>query len=161
MPNWCANNVEISHDDTSKLEALAAAIRGGSFCNFIKPVPEELKQDGWYDFCVNNWGTKWDVEPYQGDNVQVVDNSISFGFDSAWSPPIGIYEALQEQGFIVRAFYYEPGVGFVGEWDDGDDYCFDYTSCTSETVRDLIGETLDDMFSISEEMAHYEDEEIE
>jgi hypothetical protein len=42
---------------------------------------------------------------------------------------------------------------------DGEDECFEYGGQTSETVRDYIGEELDDYFGISEEMAQYEDEE--
>ncbi len=42
MPNWCNNNVTISHTDPTKIEALAAAVREGKFCNFVKPVPASL-----------------------------------------------------------------------------------------------------------------------
>lgn len=189
MPNWCNNNISISHPDRSKMEALAQAVREGKFCNFVKPVPESLhivagrvgddtdpKQieleaaekrnleahgyATWYDFCVNEWGTKWDVDAYEGNDITVDDNNtIYFAFDSAWSPPIGIYEALAEQGYTVLAQYYEPGMGYVGEWDDGVDNCIEYSGETSKTVRDLIGDELDDLYGISESMAQFEDEE--
>lgn len=188
MPNWCNNNVSIYHADTAKVEALAQAVREGKFCNHVIPVPEDLqivagrvgaddnpdqielerksaeniKKYGvanWYDFCVNRWGTKWDVEPYEPSDVVVDQNMIEFGFDSAWSPPIGIYEALVEDGFEVVAHYYEPGMSYVGKWDNGYDECYDYSGETSKTVRDAIGEELDEMFGISEAMAEYEDED--
>jgi hypothetical protein len=186
MPNWCNNNVTISHSDPAKIEALAAAVREGKFCNFVKPVPESLhivagrvgdstdpKQieleaqeqanlethgyATWYDFCVNEWSTKWDVDSYEGENTQVENGVLEFGFDSAWSPPIGIYEALVDQGYAVIAYYNEPGMGFVGKWDNGVDDCVEYHGQTSDTVRDYIGEELDDMYAISESMAEYED----
>ncbi len=91
MPNWCNNRVVISHEDSNKMEALVAAIKDGKFCNHVIPVPEslqivagsvgdpeeqkKLEEDtarnlevhgygNWYDFCVNRWGTKWDIDPY-------------------------------------------------------------------------------------------------
>jgi hypothetical protein len=187
MPNWCNNRVVISHEDTAKLEALATAIKEGKFCNHVIPVPESLhivagrvgdaadpKQieleaqeksnlakygvANWYDFCVNNWGTKWDIDPYDPEDVVIVDNCIEFGFDSAWAPPTGIYAELVEQGFEVEATYYEPGMGYVGRWYMGDDDCIEYGGETSKTVRDLIGEELDDEYCISESMAEWEED---
>jgi hypothetical protein len=190
MPNWCNNNVTISHADSTKLEALAAAVREGKFLNHVIPVPEDLqivagrvgaddnpdqielerreqenlKKYGvkhWYDFCVNRWGTKWDVEAYDPEDVKVENNTIQFGFDSAWSPPIGIYEALIDDGFEVVAYYYEPGMGYVGKWDNGCDDCYDYSGHNSKTVVDCIGEELDEMYGISESMAEYEAENMD
>ena len=186
MPNWCNNNVTISHEDPAKLEALAEAVRKGEFCNHVIPVPEDLqitagflgdteaqkelerktaenvKKYGvgnWYDFCTSRWGTKWDVDAYEGENVKVENGVLEFGFDSAWAPPVGIYEALVEDGFAVRAYYYEPGMAYVGKYEDGVDECYDYGGYNSKTVVDAIGEELDEMFGISESMAEYEEEE--
>ena len=188
MPNWCNNNVSITHSDPAKLEALAQAVREGKFCNHVIPVPEDLQivagrlgdpveqaelerktaenrakygAGNWYDFCTSRWGTKWDVDSYEGENTKVENGVLEFGFDSAWSPPIGIYEALVEDGFDVRAYYYEPGMAYVGKWDNGDDECYEYGGETSETVRDAIGEELDDQFGISESMKEWEEENEE
>lgn len=187
MPNWCNNNATISHTDPAKMQALAEAINKGEFCRYVIPVPESLNitagREGddddpkqialvaaekaniekygvanWYDFCVNNWGTKWDVDPYEKVAVDE-HNTIEFGFDSAWAPPVGIYEELTNQGFYVTAWYYEPGMAYVGKYEDGYDECLDFGGETSATVRDVIGEELDDMYGISEAMAEYEEEE--
>lgn len=118
----------------------------------------------WYDFQVARWGTKWDVEPY--DKVEFDDqhdkHGVTFGFDSAWSPPIGVYEALVEQGFSVCAFYYEPGMAYCGKWsdEDGDDY-YEIGGMKSDEVRELIPEDLDDCMAISENMAMWEEENAE
>lgn len=192
MPNWCNNTVEINHKDPAKMYALVEAINKGEFCKFVIPVPEELnivagsvgdtndpkqiqlmeqteanlKKYGygnWYDFCVNEWGTKWDVNAY--DKVEYDDQhdkrGITFGFDSAWSPPTGVYEALVEQGFEVRAYYYEPGMAYAGIWEDmGDDY-YEFGGMTSDQVREDLPSALDEMFAISESMAEYEAENEE
>lgn len=190
MPNWCNNTVEINHKDPAKMYALVEAINKGEFCKFAIPVPEslqivagcvgdpeaqkKLEEDtarnvevhgygNWYDFCVSRWGTKWDVDAY--DTVEYDDqhdkNGITFGFDSAWSPPTGVYEALVEQGFSVRAYYYEPGMCFAGIYDENGDDCYDIGGYNSETIKEAIPEVLDSMFAISESMAEYEEENEE
>jgi len=190
MPNWCNNTVQINHKDKTKMYALVEAINEGKFCEYAKPVPKDLMivagrvgDDNdpeqiklqeqtmnnlsvygyatWYDFCVNEWGTKWDVDPY--DKVDYDDqhdkHGITFGFDSAWSPPTGVYEALMDQGYTVRAYYYEPGMCFAGIFDENGDDCYDIGGYTSETVKEAIPEDLDEMFGISETIANYEEEE--
>ena len=192
MPNWCNNTVQINHKDPAKMEALVAAVNEGKFCNFAIPVPESLAivagkvgsdesdeqkalveaetrnlathgYKNWYDFCTNEWGTKWDVDPY--DKIEYDDqhdkNGITFGFDSAWSPPTGVYEALMDQGYTVRAYYYEPGMAFAGIFDEDGDDCYDIGGLTSESVSEAIPEVLDEMFGISETIANYEEEENE
>ena len=191
MPNWCNNTVEVSHTDKAKMFALVEAINEGKFCNHVIPVPEDmhivagrvgddtnpeqieleakekanLEKHGystWYDFCVNEWGTKWDVDPYnpvEFDDQWDKNNKITFGFDSAWAPPCGVYAALIDQGFAVRAYYYESGMAFCGIYDEnGDDY-YEISDMSSTEVADAIPSVLDDMFGISECIAEYEAEE--
>lgn len=187
MPNWCNNSVEISHEDVSKMEALVAAVNEGKFCNFAIPTPKELTEtvsghcgDGyeqelnqfkmqlnekyfgasdWYNFQVNRWGTKWDVDAY--DTVELDGNSVSFGFDSAWSPPTGVYEALVEQGFKVKAFYWESGMCFAGKWEDGDDDYYELGGMSSKQVAEEIDPELDEVMCISETIANYEEDNEE
>jgi hypothetical protein len=113
----------------------------------------------WYEHNINEWGTKWDVS---SDNVAIEDaNTVTASFDSAWSPPTRAYEQLMEQGFEVEAFYYEPGMAFVGKWADGIDEYYELGGEDSTTVRESIGEELDDYFCISEQMADQEAENWE
>jgi len=132
----------------------------------VEAEDRNLAQHGyknWYDFCVNEWGTKWEVDAY--DPVEYDSehdkNGITFGFDSAWSPPTGAMEYLVDQGFTVRLYYYEPGMAFAGIWEDGEDDCYDIGGYTSESVKDAIPESLDEMFGISECIANYEEQENE
>jgi hypothetical protein len=188
MPNWCNNNITLSHKDPEQIQRAAKALSEGTFLNEFVPVPESLhivagrvgddtdpKQidleaqekanleahgyKTWYDFCVNEWGTKWDVSC---DSVEIVDaNTVTGSFDSAWAPPVAAYEKMTEQGFTITAYYYEPGMGFVGKWEDGVDDYAEYSDATSATVREVIGEELDDMWGISESMAEWEEENQE
>ena len=123
---------------------------------------EKYGYANWYDFNVANWGTKWEIGG-NGDVAEIEDDGLSFSasFESAWSPPTQVCEALVEQGFEVTLYYYEPGMGFVGKWEDGCDDYYEYSGETSQTIRAAIGDELDDMFGISESMAEYEAEQEE
>jgi hypothetical protein len=185
MPNWCNNGITLRHAGPAMIDRAAKALQAGQFLQEFIPCPQELidtvsgfvgegqdlleaKQRAnvekygyttWYEHNVNEWGTKWDVN---ADNVEIEDaNTVTAGFDSAWAPPIRAYEQLIEQGFDVVAFYHEPGMCFVGKWDNGSDDCYEYGGATADTVRDMIGEELDDYFGISESMADWEEENQE
>ena len=189
MPNWCSNHITVRSTKQAEIKRLADAFNNGEFCGTVVPMPQELnitsgflgngvEQEelearsaanlekygyaNWYDFNVANWGTKWEIGG-NGETAEIEDDGLSFSapFESAWSPPIGVCEALVEQGFEVTLYYYESGVGFVGKWEDGEDDCYDYSGLNSETVRGAIGDELDDMFGISESMAEYEAENEE
>ena len=162
IPNWCSNFVQITHTDPAKIAALAEAAADGRFCNAVRPCPAilhdhtapEMDEDrakefiekygaaDWYTWQVNNWGTKWDVDP-QGIEVSEDGSHLSFAFDSAWSPPIAIYEALQEDGYTVDAMYYEPGMGFCGRWTDGYDDTYDLGGLTADQVEESIDPDVD------------------
>ena len=130
MPNWCLNNITVSHDDPAMVERFENAYNNGKPCEEFLPVPEGYYDDErWYDWCVNNWGTKWDIGAKgedKGLKATRVENEITATFDSAWSPPIGLYEKLVELGYNVRATYWEPGMAYCGIWDNGADNYIDY-----------------------------------
>ena len=188
MPNWCSNHITVRGSNQAEIQRLADAFKKGEFCNTVLPIPEELNNpdtgsfggdnaeakdqlraeliekygySGWYDWCVANWGTKWDVQ--FDTEIEIDDDGLGFSgcFDSAWSPPIGVMEALVEQGLEATLYYYEPGMGFCGKWENGFDDYREYNDETSETVRAAIGDELDDMFGISESMDEYEAENAE
>lgn len=115
------------------------AYKEGKTCDHYLPVPrtedgeliiDQTHPDYWYDWCVNNWGTKWDIgsdnNELHGLNPTIVDNEATMSFDSAWSPPIGLYKELVLRGFRVVASYFEPGMAYCGVWIDGDDLYTEY-----------------------------------
>jgi hypothetical protein len=186
MPNWCNNTLNIRHEDPAMIERAKAAFADGKFLNEFIPIPESLHivagsvpvdeeeahetqksaniaahgHKDWYDFCVAEWGTKWDVGG--GDaSVNDIEGGLMLGFDSAWAPPIAAYEKLMEQGFEILAYYYEPGMAFAGRWEDGCDDYYEYSGMTSDEIADTLPDDLDETFSISEQVAEYEEENIE
>ena len=129
----------------------------------------EYGASNWYDWRCTNWGTKWELCEFYGVDRQYHseqnegESTISFATSSAWAPPIGAYEMFLEKNeeCSLRAFYYEGGCDFMGEWYDGVDDCYapsDYKS-TDDFWQDGVGSTLDDVFNITESMAEYEAEQ--
>jgi hypothetical protein len=159
MPNWCSNTLTLSHEDPAEITRASDAFKRGELLNEFVPLPA-VEKDNWYDWNVNNWGTKWDVG---GDNYDVdIGNdgsSMTVSFESAWAPPVAWYEHMQELGFGVTAYYYESGMCFAGKYDESGDDGYEFSNMSSDDVRDMLPEDLDDMFGISEMMAEYEDEE--
>lgn len=186
MPNWCNNHLTLTHDDPVMIKRAYDALERGELLNEFIPVPEELKETmagsygdndkqreleakekanvekygykNWYDFCVGEWGTKWDIGESGNNDINPNDpKMLTTGFDSAWSPPIGAYEKLVELGFGVKAMYYEPGMCFAGVWEDGVDDCYSDWG-NSQNAKSILPKELDDMFTISESQAEYEAE---
>ena len=111
------------------MERFVKSYNAGTVCNEFIPKPDDIG-DGWYDWCIQNWGTKWDIgageDGRYGLKATVVDNEATMSFHSAWSPPIGLYEELDRLGFMVDASYFEPGMAYCGIWHDGDDLYTEY-----------------------------------
>ena len=132
----------------------------------------EFGAENWYDWRVNNWSTKWEVNEFYGVGRQhheagksglSLTSTISFGFSSAWAPPIGAYGQflVDNEDCSLKAYYYEGVCDFMGCWDNGVDDCYapsDYKS-TDDFWQDGVGSTLDDTFNITESMAEYEAEQ--
>ena len=175
MPNWCNNTVEIRHADPAMIERVRTAFNGDGLLQEFIPVPEELRNtvadhstneelvakygySDWYGFCVNEWGTKWEIGA-DGNPAQDIPGGLMLGFDSAWAPPIAAYEKLRLMGFEIRAMYNESGMCFAGIWEDGNDDYYEYDSLNSTEVAEQLPAELDEAFGISDTMAEYEEEE--
>ena len=144
MPNHCYNKVTISVGDADgqNLKVLVDSLKSEENqtdfdFNAILPMPPELEDvdwseaeemndiirarykkehgsDNWYDWRVNNWGTKWNS--YNCEIVEHEDDYVVYTFDTAWGPPTGVIEALREQcpDFSISAFFDEPGMEEAG-----------------------------------------------
>lgn len=128
MPNWCENTLKVEHSNPEMISRVVDAFNQDRLCEEFVPKPADIG-DGWWDWCVTNWGTKWDVgcdgSPVSGPETP---NSFECSFQSAWAPPVGLYKALHAAGFKVDATYFEPGMAFCGTWVDGNDVCIEYQS---------------------------------
>ena len=141
MPNWCKNKLTLTHEDVSKIDALEAELRGDApqIFNHLRPNPAGEWQ---YEWSVDNWGTKWDADLRDWDRC---GNSITFyRMETAWAPPIALYDYLTENGWVVEAMYHEPGMQFCGMYSpkNGDDY-YEYNfDGFKKTVNEEVPEEL-------------------
>ena len=193
MPNWCNNTLELQHTDPTMIARAKQAFAEGRLLDEFVPVPKSLmitagregsdgdpkqmaleeaealnrKEHGyanWYDYCVAEWGTKWDVGGDEAIDHTMEDENgtrLSLSFDSAWAPPCAAMAKLVDLGFDVKLFYYEPGMCFAGIWHNGDDDFYELNDMTSVEVEDELPAELDEMFGISENMAEWEAENEE
>ena len=153
MPNWCSNYLELHHADPAQLEKIRTAMGEGKFFDSVIPLPEVLRKDfkpdeaqanrlacgytDWYQFCTTEWGTKWDVtgrDYYFGDEDED-EVSIAVRFETAWAPPVGIYQELLKRGFKVEAYWVEEGAGFCGCFVNGNAADYDIPDTAEEAER--------------------------
>lgn len=133
MPNWCSNVLRLSGEQPL-IDRAIKAIENDRLCEEFHPIPEELKATtspnrdvdtsaklyekygytDWYDFCVNEWGTKWDISG--GDVSDSGKEYLVANFDTAWGPPINLMATLEQLGLDVTLDYYEPGMDFIGAY---------------------------------------------
>ena len=188
MPNYCNNNIVITGPNSviDKIEKIANGDKG-DLLQYFYPMPKELNDtiagpepktkkeklekrrlqveygaSNWYDWRVENWGTKWDIMEFYNITRKEIgedESEISLGFDTAWAPALGAYEKFidENSNCSLKAYYYEPGCDFMGEWDNGIDSCFEVAKygLDDDFWKQGIGSTLDDYFGITESMAQY------
>jgi hypothetical protein len=77
--------------------------------------------DYWYNWNINNWGTKWDLGSETHLTVQEMgvakDKLLAFyAFETAWSPPAEWFEhvAPNYSTLSLKLEYREEGLGFAG-----------------------------------------------
>ena len=69
--------------------------------------------DRWYDWQIQNWGTKWEPADL---SVEQCEQEVELTFNTAWSPPEAICRAIRERypDCSVSWFYDEPGCEIAG-----------------------------------------------
>jgi hypothetical protein len=109
---------------------------------------EKYGYKDWYDWCVDNWGTKW-------NSYDVSINEDSIGFNTAWSPPTPvIIELAEKTGKDWTLRYSEPGCDFCGEltaYKDGmhNDESWSLRTAPPEFIK-AMGLTEEDIYSEEE-----------
>ena len=145
MPNHVFAHISVEKKYADKLRESSKV----GLCRHYQPMPEELdgsvsgseepkpewqKQkskelkekygaDNWYDWALNNWGTKWGC--YEGD-FNEDDEKAHYSFSTAWSPVRDsiMYELLKEIPDMHYEWEEEQGYGEIHKYKD----CLLYTS---------------------------------
>ena len=160
MPNHTDNRVILSHDDSQQIDMIYNIMNTEDtpLCQTLIPMPQELEGTqafsggpNWYDWRLKHWGTKWDI--YNDTCERMDENTLVLSFDTAWSPPIPVFDKLVDMGFEVNARYLCEGWLYIGEYIDGKDWCTDDVEGVVTEYPDLDLE-----FGIREHMADWEEE---
>ncbi|HOS60339.1 MAG TPA: hypothetical protein PK661_09605 [Syntrophorhabdaceae bacterium] len=143
MPNWCYNHIAVkgSQKRLKEFEAAAMGENGLFDFNSFVPYPEHYTRldqvaanlvqlyrrnvigweddpnDGYnaggYNWCVLNWGTKWNACEVSLDKTK---DRLYYSFDTAWGPPIQVIKAIGKRfpHLTVELYYHECGESFSG-----------------------------------------------
>ena len=138
MPNWCENTLTIKAStsnamkDYNRLESLFEdSLKIDKDTGYVDnlfdsiiPMPKELlgteapkDKPNWYNWCIDNWGTKWDAcDCFMATEQHEEHNEIEFSFNTAWSPPIPWLEKVGAifPNLFLWLSYDEPGNCFRG-----------------------------------------------
>lgn len=132
MPNWCANEVKITFGNETEYKSFLTqvdAIDDNDHVNVNKyyskeyelfdkfvPTPADLlRGEGWWQWRINNWGTKWNPTVCDFQKVDT-ENKVVLSLDTAWAPPIEFFDKLSQlyPTTNIEIIYYEPGMNFCG-----------------------------------------------
>lgn len=107
MPNWCDNELVVEGDQHLLQQFYDE--NGKDSLSFAKAVPEQAPTCESHYF---TWGTKWDAS----DVIASFDESLTYTFRTAWSPPEPWFLAIVEKYPLLRFTleYNEPMMDFEG-----------------------------------------------
>ena len=119
---WAVDGVKVQKEnvDNGTIHTQVAQMFGGSDVCPIHNLPENSAHpDWWYNWNVNNWGTKWNCAEVWNDRADdsVVEGKTSYNFDTAWAPAEPVIHALSGlfPTLTITHRYCEGGMGIAGE----------------------------------------------
>jgi hypothetical protein len=169
MPNWCYNFATVvcpSRDVYNKL--LKSILENNWFETFAPLGLENEPENNWdYNKAIVIWKTKWDANDVEILNQYEDDLVLEVSFETAWSPPTGVYDIMNKTfGIDTTAFYSEEGCDFFGkciyskEIETDETYEFPSNKKELQELREVIDAELDDFMSSTwEELVERWDEE--
>lgn len=121
MANGCFSAIRIDGEKENVqkvLDIFRKAEVEEKFFDLLYPIPEELRTeeerfgDEW---CVDNWGTKWDVRITASSVHKVSDKTILVTLSTEWSPPIPFFEKFSKDFSVgIEIRYIADKNTFVG-----------------------------------------------
>ena len=97
MPNHyttvglCSRSAErlesLGKDDFCEIDL--SELNNANLCDIVMKLPEELREinGAWYDWAIENWGTKWGTYETRFHELGGDGAPILIEFQSAWGPP--------------------------------------------------------------------------
>ncbi len=150
MPNHCETDLTLTgpKDLIDKVLAAHFTPNGELNCDSVIPYPAHLKalddaakawddkpepkdwkdrpkdgfNQGGYEWCCSNWGTKWGT--YDSGGIERTPKGAAMSFNSAWSPPHPVLAKLAAlyPDLSIVAKSYEQGAGYKCDyrWKKGE-----------------------------------------
>ena len=99
MSDLCRNRLTVG-GDTQELAAFVEQVQTDeqplSF-ETIAPTPEDLLKEGWYEWRIEHWGTKWDAEFEDvTEPLRVRRTRATYVFLTVFGPPVAWIERASE-----------------------------------------------------------------
>ena len=123
-PDWA--NIPLSEEDQYEYSFSSARGEVGEkpvmvineespFMNGLRFKSTNAQDDRWYNWRVQNGGTKWDCYTLEMDDTDL-PHGFEVTFETAWSPPEEVCSAIREQypNVSISWFYDEPGCEIAG-----------------------------------------------
>jgi hypothetical protein len=111
----------VKNEGVTSREQLTEFLRGKdaqyeAMANRYKDNLEKFGHPTWYEWACANWGTKWDVYDVELTGDCSESGSLNYSFQTAWSPPIPVIQAMSKRFPSLRFAldYFEGGAGFMG-----------------------------------------------
>jgi hypothetical protein len=106
MPNWVSNSLQAIKGDPKEVFDLIRTEQSVFAFNNLVPMPEHIKNcdeevdlagfkvTAWYKWSLQNWGTKWNAREAK---YSTKDPEHVVWFDTAWAPPVPVFESPAKQ----------------------------------------------------------------
>lgn len=80
-------------------------------------LPKDGFNSGGYEWCIQNWGTKWGI--YDCQLMEESNSHLMYSFYSAWSPPLPVIQKMSEMfpELLFSLKYYECGAAYQGTFE--------------------------------------------
>lgn len=121
---------------------------------------QKYGSDNWYDWSIENWGTKWDASEARVD-VDGSEDVAEIDFETAWGPPSEFVKTLAAKFpmFRITLMYAEPGMCFGGTrvYDKGE--LVDAFETSSNSATAALSEWHELVVGICDEDETCEDED--
>ena len=146
MPNWCDNRATIS-GPSPVIDEIKQILKqeNPNLLSWMVPQPNFENDQAWYQWNIDNWGTKWDI-----DNAYISDesesDSVTFSFATAWAPPVTAFEtwAMSDGRVQFTLDYFEPGMAYVGKVSYDGEYIDEEHADSSTDPAEYARIALDD-----------------
>jgi len=147
MPNWCFNELTLIGEQMYLQKFNCENLNNEGDIDFGRSVPFPRNRDEdkeWYEWRIENWGTKWTAS----DTLikpKFEKDTVIYEFCTAWAPPIewltkvsGIYPDVK---FELK--YHEPNEDFSGIYEIKDD---DIIKQVDGIYGEFFGEPIENLY---------------